>query len=239
MKHRTRVISLIIIISLSLITSPALAAPKHRKAVIVELNTLHIFLNQAYLMVLEGSGLVMLGEINTSTVFKDTVTLRGWELMEQGRQLIKNSLNGLPMKKLEVKYKNDPLMKRVHDLGNMMLEGVEIIEKYLKVEKRDSHNSTIHQLHILLNHGLKMAADGSNMILLGRTGLAKGANDLSQKHGRTMMRDGRVFIVRLSDDESMRELHNIGVNPAADARMDLFHQSIIKSLRIIDSLARI
>jgi hypothetical protein len=130
-------------------------------------------------------------------------------------------------------------MKRVHDLGNMMLEGVEIIEKYLKVEKRDSRNSTIHHLHILLNHGLKMAADGSNMIILGRTGPAKGANDLSQKHGRTMMRDGRVFIVRLSDNESMRELHNKGFNPTADARMDLLHQSIIKSLRIIDSLARI
>ncbi|MDT8395300.1 MAG: hypothetical protein RRA32_02485 [bacterium] len=97
----------------------------------------------------------------------------------------------------------------------------------------------MHSLFTLLNHGMKMATDGANMIMLGRTGEPGGAKDTLQRHGRTMMQDGRVFIIRLSDNEMMQDLHNSGLTIDKSPAMASLHRSIELSLRIIDRLARI
>jgi len=96
----------------------------------------------------------------------------------------------------------------------------------------------MHSLFILLNHGMKMSTDGINMIMLGRSGDAANSRDLLQKHGRNMVKDARIFIIRLSDNEAMKALHAAGHKPSQNEAMGTLHKSIGLSLKIIDRLAR-
>jgi hypothetical protein len=113
------------------------------------------------------------------------------------------------------------------------------IRTYLQNEMSEPELSQMHSMFTLLNHGMKMATDGANMIMLGRTGETGGAKDTLQRHGRAMMRDGRVFIIRLSDNKTMLDLHNSGVTLDTDPSMASLHRTIELSLRIIDRLARL
>ena len=133
---------------------------------------------------------------------------------------------------------SDPLLTNVNKNAAQILEAVTGIRTYLKSGSAEPQLSQMHSLFTLLNHGMKMATDGANMIMLGRTGEPGGAKDTLQKHGRVMMRDGRVLIIRLSDNDTMKELHKAGHTIQQSLPMASLHNSIKQALRIIDRLAR-
>jgi hypothetical protein len=54
-----------------------------------------------------------------------------------------------------------------------------------------------------------------------------------------MMKDGRVVIIRLLENETMQDLHNAGLTVDKSPAMAALHRSIELSLRIIDRMARI
>jgi hypothetical protein len=97
----------------------------------------------------------------------------------------------------------------------------------------------MHSLFILLNHGMKMSTDGINMIMLGRSIDTGSSRELLQNRGRNMVKDARIFIIRLADNETMQSLHAAGHNPSQDRAMGLLHKSIGLSLKLIDRLARL
>ena len=54
-----------------------------------------------------------------------------------------------------------------------------------------------------------------------------------------MMRDGRVLIVRLSENATMKELETLGLKKEGRSKYALLHEAIVMNLRIIDALARL
>ena len=162
------------------------------------------------------------------------------ELAEQGERIISEVLNGEEIKQLVRERKgSDPLLSTVKENADQLLKAVAEIRTYLRSNTNEPELSQMHSLYILLNHGMKMATDGANLIMLGRTGEPGGAKDTLQRHGRAMMKDARVLIIRLSDNKTMLDLHSSGTTIDRSPAMASLHRSITLSLRIIDRLARI
>lgn len=218
--------------------APAHAAGKQRSSAAVQLTGAHMLLNQAYQMVLEGSNLVMAGSLEGTGAVGGSIIAKGHRMIEEGHNLIGGLAAGGDLDLLKKDQGETPMVRRVAELAQAMLEATETINSYLAARSPGGHQAAINQLFMLLNHGMKMATDGANMIVNGRVGVSSGASEYSQRHGRAMMRDGRVLIVRLSTNATMKELQGRGVTPAADPRLDLLNKSIIQSLQIIDTLAR-
>lgn len=42
---------------------------------------------------------------------------------------------------------------------------------------------TMHHMHMMINHAVEMAAEGSSMLMLGQMDMAKGIDEISVKHG--------------------------------------------------------
>ena len=206
----------------------------------VQVFSLQILVNQAYQMVLEGASLVMLDQMGKGGVFGGVINKRGWTMIDQGQRIISEVISGKEVQELIRDEKGTgPLLSTVQENARHLLEAVAEIRTYLGSDVAEPHLSQMHSLYTLLNHGMKMATDGANMIMLGRTGEPGGAKDTLQKHGRAMMRDGRVLIIRLSDNKAMLKLHSSGMTIEANPAMASLHKSIELSLRMIDRLARI
>jgi hypothetical protein len=242
MKTRPVISSLILILVFSCFVPAVLEQTEaaSRRGSDVQVFSLQILVNQAYQMALEGSSLVMLDQMGKGGVFGGVIAKRGWTMIDQGERIISQTINGEEIKRLTSDGKgDDPLLSTIKENAAQALKAVSEVRAYLKNEMTEPQLSQMHSLFTLLNHGMKMATDGANMIMLGRSGEPGGAKDTLQKHGRTMMRDGRVFIIRLSDNKTMLDLHNSGVTLERDPAMASLHRTIELSLRLIDRLARI
>lgn len=230
-----------IFLSLFMVVSilPVTLSGASRRGADVQILSLQILVNQAYQMVIEGSSLVMLDQMGKGGIFGGVIAKRGWTMIDQGQQIISEAMSGDEMSQLTRDGKDqDPLLSTVKENTAEILKTVDEIRKYLLTEIDEPNRSRMHSLFTLLNHGMKMATDGANMIMLGRTGEPGGAKETLQKHGRAMMRDSRVLIIRLSDNKTMKELHQAGYTIDKSPAMASLHNSIKHSLRIIDRLAR-
>jgi len=227
---------------LFLVTSivPTTVSAASRRGADVQIFSLQILVNQAYQMVLEGASLVMLNQMDKGGVFGGAIDKRGRTMIEQGERIISETLNSKEIKQLDGEGKgSDPLLSTVRENANQLLKAVAEIRTYLGSNMTEPELSQMHSLYTLLNHGMKMATDGANLIMLGRTGEPGGAKDTLQRHGRVMMRDARVLIIRLSDNKTMLKLHSSGITSDKNPAMASLHRSITLSLRLIDRLARI
>jgi hypothetical protein len=228
-----------LVLALTLLPAPGQAAGRQRSEEAIKLTGVHVMLNQAYQMILEGSGLVILGEMDGSSATGKSLAATGRRMLKRGRSLLTGISSGAELNELTKEVGSTPRVKRARELADTLLEAADNIDRYLASKSSGGNRTAIDQLFMLLNHGMKMSTDGANMIMKGRIGPSNGASDFSQKHGRAMMRDGRVLIVRLSTNDTMKELEGKGVTSASDPRMDQLNRAIIKSLRIIDTLARL
>ncbi len=206
----------------------------------VQIYSLQILVNQAYQMALEGASLVMLDQMGKGGVFGGVLDKRGWAMIDQGESTISKAVSGEEINLLVREGRgSDPLLSTVKENAAQLLKAVAEIRTYLKADTTEPQLSQIHSLFTLFSHGMKMATNGANMIMLGRTGEPSGAKDTLQRHGRRMMKDGRVVIIRLLDNETMHDLHSSGMTTEKSPAMASFHRSIELSLRIIDRMARI
>ena len=182
----------------------------------------------------------MLDQMDKGGVFGGVIENRGRTMIEQGERIISETLNGKEIKQLDRKGKgSDPLLSTVKENADLLLKAVAEIRVYLGSTTAEPELSQMHSLYTLINHGMKMATDGANLIMLGRTGEPGGAKDTLQRHGRAMMKDARVLIIRLSDNKAMLKLHSSGITIDKSPAMASLHRSITLALRIIDRLARI
>ena len=241
MKTRSALSILALILVFSCFAPAVIEQPEAaaRRGEDVQVFSLQILVNQAYQMALEGSSLVMLHQMGRGGVFGEMIEKRGWTMIDQGERTISQAISGEEIKKLTDGKGSNPLLTTIKENANQALAAVKVIRTYLNSEMAEPELSRMHSLFTLLNHGMKMATDGANMIMLGRSGETGGAKDTLQKHGRAMMRDGRVFIIRLSDNKTMLTLHSSGMTIEASPAMAALHRSMEISMLIIDRLARI
>jgi len=83
---------------------------------------------------------------------------------------------------------------------------------------------TMHHMHMMLNHAVEMAAEGSDLVMLGQMNMAKGVDEISIKHGQMMIEDAEKIVREILGGKAMKDLHQHGHGPEASADMAYTHE---------------
>ncbi|KPJ97341.1 MAG: hypothetical protein AMJ60_11690 [Desulfobacterales bacterium SG8_35] len=97
-----------------------------------------------------------------------------------------------------------------------------------------------HHQHIMLNHALQMALEGSNSFMLGQMGMAKGVDEVSVEHGRMMLKNARILYSDIMSGGKMMEMHKAGTTPESDETMKYSHQlaeAQLQVMAVLDEMA--
>ncbi len=211
---------------------------KHKKGgASMELHHIHAMMSHGLAMAAEGSTMVMLAGMNMAPSVDEATIKHGQHMIMEGKAVIERMLNGPEMKALHQRKYDEGLMKYTHDLGNSMLKVVAMLEK-MKMEGNMSQDMmTMHHMHVLMNHGLVMAAEGANMVMLGQMGMAKGIDAYSIEHGKMMLSDARSVLKDSMEGKAMQELHGKGVK-MDNAMMAEMHGIGDAALKVLDLLTK-
>jgi hypothetical protein len=168
--------------------------PKGASEEAMALHHLHMsMLDHGLGMAAEGSNLLMLSEMGMAAEFDPTTRAHGQAMLKRGHELIERALSGEEMKGLHEKEgTEDATMRQTHELGEAMKAVVSVLEAIRPGEvKKPGEEMTLHHMHMALNHALAMAAEGSDLIMLGEMGMAAKVDTASVEHGKAMLADAR------------------------------------------------
>ena len=227
---------------LSLITLvPANAAEMkhmHGKGADMDMHHMHILMSHGLEMVAEGSNLVMLAQMKMAPSVDPMTLAHGRSMIKDGKEVIEHAMNGHEMKAMhKAGHGNDPLMKYTHELGGAMMDVVNALEE-MSTKEMSPDMMTMHHMHMLMNHALVMATEGSNMMMLGRMGMAKDIDKYSVEHGKMMVSDARSLLKEVMEGKAMTEMHEKGVKPADNAMMAETHKIGDAEMKVIDLLEK-
>jgi hypothetical protein len=167
--------------------------PKGASEEAMALHHLHMsMLDHGLGMAAEGSNLLMLSEMGMAAEFDPTTRAHGQAMLKRGKELIERALSGEEMKGLHEKEGTEgATMRQTHELGEAMKAVVSVLEAMRPGEAKPGEEMTLHHMHMALNHALAMAAEGSDLIMLGEMGMAAKVDTASVEHGKAMLADAR------------------------------------------------
>jgi hypothetical protein len=198
----------------------------------------HIMLNHALGMVVEGSNMTMFGQMGIAKGIDDVSVDHGMMMMKNGRSLWNELMSGQTMTKMHgmgTSPTDDPMMAHTHKLAEAQVKVMDLLSK-MSSSSMKGHGMAMHHQHIMLNHALKMAVEGSNMLMLGQMGMAKGIDDISVDHGKMMMKHAKTLFNETMSGEAMMEMHGGGVSPEADEHMAETHKLAEAILKVMNML---
>ena len=68
----------------------------------------------------------------------------------------------------------------------------------------------MHHLHMLMNHGLEMVAEGSNMVMLAEMKMTAAMDPMTLEHGHQMIKEGKEVIEHALKGPEMQAMHKGG-----------------------------
>jgi hypothetical protein len=242
MKRRIALLSgALLIASLLPPPGPLDAAEKNKEAstVAMKLHHLHIMMNQGLSMATEGSNLVMIAGMHSTPALDPSALQHGQEMIGNGRAVIRRSLEGPEMKSImKGELADSPGMTYTHDLGEAMLAVLTILGKMDMAHMQSPETVNIHHMHILLNHALQMAAQGSNLIMIARMGMVEDVDSFSLEHGKKMMANARDLFNETMKGKAMMDLHRKGFTPGKAHSMKMTHDLAEAEWKVMELLSR-
>ena len=197
----------------------------------------HMMLNHALGMTLEGYNLVMLGDMGMAKGVDKISVEHGNMMIKNGKAMWTEVMSGKAMTGMHHAGKDpmkDPAMAFTHKLGEKQMIVIDLLGKMPKMDM--GHGMAMHHQHIMLNHALKMALEGSNILMLGDMGMAKGVDEISVNHGRMMLKNARALFNETMSGKNMMDMHTGGTTPESDAMMKYTHQLAEAQLQVLTLL---
>ena len=93
----------------------------------------------------------------------------------------------------------------------------------------------MHHLHMLMDHGISMVAEGSSMAMLAEMKMAPGVDQQTRQHGHHMIKEGKELITRCLNGPEMMAMMKMH---AKDPLMDYTHQLGEAMLKLADILEK-
>jgi len=203
----------------------------------MKMHHVHIVMNHGLGMVTEGSNLVMLGEMKMTPGI-DTLTLdHGKQMIQNGKVIVQRSLSGDEMMGMHKEGQGpdkNPAMKYTHDLGEAILKYIGLVEGMGMGTMDKSMMMEMHHQHIMINHALEMAAEGSNLVMLGDMKMAGSVDDYTIEHGKMMIKNAKSLLGEVTGGKAMTDMHKKGYGPKDDPMMKSTHDLVERALKIID-----
>ena len=199
----------------------------------------HQMLNHALGMALEGSNLVMLGQMGMAKGIDKESVEHGKMMIKNARKVWTETIEGKSMMHMHDSGAGmtDPMMAFTHQLAEAQLKVIDILDK-MDSAKQDGHSMSMHHQHQMLNHALKMAVEGSNLVMLGQMGMAKGVDEISVKHGKMMIKNAESLFNEVMSGSAMTGMHGQGVSPDKDKQMAFTHKLAEAQLKVISLLKK-
>jgi hypothetical protein len=197
----------------------------------------HMMLNHALGMVLEGSNLVMLSEMGMTTEVDAMSAEHGNMMIKNGTTMYNEIMSGKEMLGMHHEGKDpmkDPAMAYTHNLAEKELIVMDLLGKMPKMEK--GADMTMHHQHITLNHALKMALTGANIVMLGKMGMAGGIDEIDIEHGKMMIKEGKALFNDVMSGSKMMKMHEEGTAPESNEAMQYTHKLAEAQLQVITLL---
>jgi hypothetical protein len=197
----------------------------------------HLMLNHALGMALEGHNLVMLANMGMANEVDKMSVEHGNMMIKNGTELFNEIMSGKTMMGMHEMGKDpmkDPAMAYTHKLAEKQLIVMDLLNKMPKMET--GTGMTIHHQHIMLNHALKMALEGSNSIMLGQMDMAKGVDEISIEHGKMMLKNAKNLFNDIMSGEGMMTMHKEGTTPDSNELMKYTHQLAEAELQVLTLL---
>jgi len=169
----------------------------------------------------------------------DPLTLEhGRHMIKSGKEVIEHVMSGAEMKGLhKAGHGDDPLMKYTHQLGEAVTKVADILENMSMAGQMDADMMTMHHMHIMINHALGMAAEGANLVMLGKMGMTKDTDKYSIEHGEMMIKDGHALLDEVFGGKAMKDLHSKGIK-MNNAMMAETHKFAEAAAKVIDLLEK-
>lgn len=92
----------------------------------------------------------------------------------------------------------------------------------------------LHHMHTMIDHGLTMALQGSNLVMLSEMKMAPGIDEITLAHGNEMIADGKAMVLDMLSGEHMKKMHKMG--QANTGLMTYTHELANASLKVISDL---
>lgn len=202
------------------------------------IHRLHVLMNHGLIMFLDGINLLMVADMKMSPSFDEMAADYAKRNMAKGKRDIEQALASDHLEILvEQGFGDHPMMAIAKDLGRTMLELVYLLED-MEMDEFAKESMNLHHMHLLLNKGLKDVANGSNMIMATLLSSIPQVDQYLQRHGRNMIMDGRVLIVRITRSDAYKELQKITESSRKNKISRQTKQCVDLSLQIVDTLAR-
>jgi len=187
------------------------AYAKHGGDASMDMHHMHMLMNHGLEMVAEGSNLVMLAKMNMTAALDPMTLEHGQSMIKDGKEVIEHVLKGPEMQAMHKGgHGDDPMMKYTHELGNAELAVVDLLENMSMEGPMTDDMMTMHHMHIMINHALEMAAQGSNMVMLGQMGMSS-MDKYSIEHGKMMLADASSLLKEVMEGKAMMDMHAKGV----------------------------
>ncbi len=187
------------------------AYAKHGGDASMDMHHLHMLMNHGLEMVAEGSNMVMLAEMKMTAAMDPMTLEHGHQMIKEGKEVIEHALKGPEMQAMHKGgHGDDPMMKYTHELGNAELAVVDLLENMNMEGPMTDDMMTMHHMHIMINHALEMAAQGSNMVMLGQMGMSN-TDKYSIEHGIMMLANASSLLKEVMEGKAMMDMHAKGV----------------------------
>ena len=77
--------------------------------------------------------------------------------------------------------------------------------------EHDSHaDMSLHHMHVMINHAVEMAAEGSSLVMLGKMDMSSDVDNMTILHGEKMIASAKALIEKTVEGDAMQALHKAG-----------------------------
>jgi hypothetical protein len=202
-----------------------------------DFHSMHMLMNHGLTMILDGSSLSMMAELDIdTTVARDPLT-HGKRMIDQGKALIDRALRGPVMVEKHMQgMSSSKMMELTHQLGELMLKTVYDQDIMQPAREGSEINKNLHVLHLEANHALIMSAQGSNMVMMGQVDTSNELNRYSIEQGRKMMAEARTILLDLLNGSILKELGKLKLTQEDEEMFKFTKEMLINNVDVANLL---
>ncbi len=208
----------------------------HKGHAAMEMHHFHVLMNHGMWMITEGANMAMVAQMKMASGVDEKMLQHGHHMMKAGKELIIAVLNGPEMKGMMDKHAKSPMMDYTHQLGESMLKVSDILDKMSMEDMSAPDMMSMHHMHMMITHALQMAAEGSNLMMLGEMGMAGAIDKMTIDHGKEMLNDGKSMVADVMNGKEMMDMHAKGMT-MDNPMMAMTHKLGEAATKVIDLLS--
>ena len=198
---------------------------------------IHMIMNYGLTMILDGSSLIMMAEMDIDTAVEKDPLVHGNKMIDEGKALLNRALTGPVMVKKHMEGQDKTKkMTLTHQLGELMLKQAYSRDIMQPTGSKSDTVIKLHVMHLEEAHALIMAAQGANMVISGKGGTNNDLNRFSIEQGRRMMTDAKTILNNLLNGNTLKELEKEVLPPEEEKILKATKEQLINSIDIANLL---